>query len=45
MQTILVVAHLFLAIGIVTSVFAAMVITRLLFEVYPGTRQVESLSI
>ncbi len=34
-----------LAIGIVTSVFAAMVITRLLFELYPGTRQVESLSI
>ena len=34
-----------LAIGIVTSVFSAMVITRLLFEIYPGTRQVESLSI
>ncbi|MDJ0851230.1 MAG: protein translocase subunit SecD [Myxococcota bacterium] len=34
-----------LAIGIVTSVFAAMVITRLLFEIYPGSRQVESLSI
>ena len=34
-----------LGIGIVTSVFAAMVITRLLFEIHPGTRQVESLSI
>jgi preprotein translocase subunit SecD len=34
-----------LAIGIMTSVFSAMVITRLLFEIYPGTRQVESLSI
>ena len=34
-----------LAIGIVTSVFAAMVITRLLFEIHPGVRQVESLSI
>jgi preprotein translocase subunit SecD len=34
-----------LAIGIVTSVFTAMVITRLLFEIYPGARQVEHLSI
>jgi len=34
-----------LAIGIVTSVFAAMVVTRLLFEIHPGSRQVESLSI
>ena len=34
-----------LSIGVVTSVFTAMVITRALFAVYPGTRQVESLSI
>jgi preprotein translocase subunit SecD len=34
-----------LAIGILTSVFSAMVITRLLFEVFPGARQVERLSI
>ena len=34
-----------LAIGIVTSVFAALVLTRLMFAVYPGTRHVESLSI
>jgi preprotein translocase subunit SecD len=34
-----------LSIGIVTSVFAAMVITRLLFALYPGMRPVESLSI
>ena len=34
-----------LSIGVVTSVFAALVITRLLFEIYPGNRHVESLSI
>jgi preprotein translocase subunit SecD len=34
-----------LSIGIVTSVFAALVITRILFEFYPGDRPVESLSI
>ena len=34
-----------LSIGVVTSVFAALVITRLLFALYPGTRPVESLSI
>ena len=34
-----------LSIGVVTSVFAALVLTRLMFAVYPGTRQVESLSI
>lgn len=34
-----------LSVGIVTSVFAALVITRLLFQLYPGDRQVESLSI
>jgi len=34
-----------LSIGIVTSVFAALVITRLLFQLYPGTRNVSSLSI
>ena len=34
-----------LSIGILTSVFAALVITRLLFEVYPGTRNVAKLSI
>ena len=34
-----------LSIGILTSVFAALVITRLLFEVYPGTRNVARLSI
>jgi preprotein translocase subunit SecD len=31
--------------GIVTSVFAALVITRLMFQIYPGMRHVESLSI
>jgi preprotein translocase subunit SecD len=34
-----------LSIGIVTSVFAALVITRLCFELFPGDRPVESLSI
>ncbi len=34
-----------LSIGVVTSVFAAMVITRLMFAIYPGDRHVESLSI
>ncbi len=34
-----------LSIGIVTSVFAALVVSRLLFEIYPGNRHLESLSI
>jgi preprotein translocase subunit SecD len=34
-----------LSIGIVTSVFAALVVTRLLFQLYPGTRPVSTLSI
>lgn len=34
-----------LSVGIVTSVFAALVITRLLFQIYPGNRNVSSLSI
>jgi len=34
-----------LSVGIVTSVFAALVVTRLLFQLYPGTRNVSSLSI
>ncbi len=34
-----------LSVGILTSVFSALVITRLLFQIYPGTRHVESLSI
>ena len=34
-----------LSIGIVTSVFAALAITRLLFDLYPGDRHVETLSI
>ncbi len=34
-----------LAIGLVTSVFAAVVITRLLFHIYPGQRLVKDLSI
>lgn len=34
-----------LSIGVITSVFAALVLTRLMFALYPGTRQVESLSI
>jgi preprotein translocase subunit SecD len=34
-----------LSVGIVTSVFAALVITRLLYEIYPGSRFVERVSI
>ncbi len=34
-----------LSIGIITSVFAALVITRLMFAVYPGNRTVQTLSI
>ncbi len=34
-----------LSVGIVTSVFAALVVTRLLFQIYPGTRTVSELSI
>jgi preprotein translocase subunit SecD len=34
-----------LSIGVVTSVFAALVITRLMFAIYPGIRHVEKLSI
>ena len=34
-----------LAVGIVTSVFAALVLTRLMFSVHPGTQPVEQLSI
>ena len=34
-----------LSIGIATSVFAALVVTRMFFELYPGNRPVESLSI
>ena len=34
-----------LTIGVLTSVFAALVYTRLMYQVYPGTRPVASLSI
>ena len=34
-----------LSVGILTSVFAALVVTRVLFQVYPGSRPVERLSI
>ncbi|MEM7413035.1 MAG: protein translocase subunit SecD [Myxococcota bacterium] len=34
-----------LAVGIVTSVFSALVLTRLMFSVHPGTQPVEQLSI
>jgi preprotein translocase subunit SecD len=34
-----------LSIGILTSVFTALVVTRLLFQLWPGERQVEALSI
>jgi len=34
-----------LSIGVVTSVFAALIITRLMFAIFPGERHVESLSI
>ena len=34
-----------LSIGIVTSVFSALVVTRLLFQIYPGSRTTGELSI
>jgi preprotein translocase subunit SecD len=34
-----------LSVGIVTSVFTALIFTRLLFQLYPGDRHVEELSI
>jgi preprotein translocase subunit SecD len=34
-----------LCIGLVTSVFTAMVVTRLCFDLYPGERRVQQLSI
>jgi len=34
-----------LSIGVVTSVFAALVVTRLLFHIHPGERRLERLSI
>ncbi len=34
-----------LSVGIITSVFAALVITRVLFQIYPGGRSVQQLSI
>lgn len=34
-----------LSVGIVTSVFSALVVTRLLYQIYPGNRNVASLSI
>ncbi len=34
-----------LSVGILTSVFAALVLTRLLFSLYPGQRNVDALSI
>ena len=34
-----------LSIGILTSVFSALVVTRLLFQIYPGSRSVGELSI
>jgi len=34
-----------LSIGVVTSVFSALVLTRLMFAIHPGSRPVESLSI
>jgi preprotein translocase subunit SecD len=34
-----------LSIGIVTSVFSALVVTRLLFHLYPGSRTTGELSI
>ncbi|MGH0034769.1 MAG: protein translocase subunit SecD [Myxococcota bacterium] len=34
-----------LSVGILTSVFTALVVTRLLFQVFPGTKPVEQLSI
>jgi preprotein translocase subunit SecD len=32
-----------LSIGILTTVFCAVVVTRLLFDLYPGTRSVRAL--
>jgi preprotein translocase subunit SecD len=34
-----------LSIGLVTSVFTALIVPRILFDVYPGNRPVQSLSI
>jgi len=34
-----------LSVGIITSVFAALVLTRMLFSLYPGQRNVDALSI
>ena len=34
-----------LSIGILTSVFAALVVSRLMFTLYPGSRPVQQLSI
>ncbi len=34
-----------LSIGVTTSVFAALVITRAMFMIYPGSRPVETVSI
>jgi preprotein translocase subunit SecD len=34
-----------LSIGVITSVFAALVVTRLMFEIYPGGRHIDRLSI
>jgi len=34
-----------LCIGLVTSVFAALVVTRVMFGLYPGERRVQELSI
>ena len=34
-----------LSVGIVTSVFTALVVTRLFYDLYPGSRPVSSLSI
>ncbi|MBW2417669.1 MAG: protein translocase subunit SecD [Deltaproteobacteria bacterium] len=34
-----------LSVGILTSVFSALVVTRLLFQLYPGTKRVAELSI
>jgi preprotein translocase subunit SecD len=34
-----------LSVGILTSVFAALVVTRILYELYPGNRPVNDLSV
>ena len=34
-----------LSVGILTSVFAALVVTRILYELYPGNRSVTDLSV